>query len=116
VTFSYDPTTNIGRVRLRIMDTRPEDQFFSDEELTALIADAGSWRGAVAEAARVLLMRIGRFARNFSNEDGSTDETAAAQYLQALIAEYASQGPILPTVAVSTLGLAPSDRYFRRGV
>ena len=64
----------------------------------------------------MLLMRIGRFARNFSNEDGSTDETAAAQYLQALITEYAAQGPILPTVAVSTLGLAPSDRYFRRGV
>ena len=116
MTFSYDPTTNIGRVRLRIMDTRPEDQFFSDEELTALITDAGCWRGAVAEAARVLLMRVGRFARNFSNEDGSTDETAAAQYLQALITEYAAQGPILPTLAVSALGLAPSDRYFRRGV
>lgn len=115
MTFTYSPTIDIGRVRLRLMDTRPEDQFFSDEELTALIADAGSWRGAVAEAARILLVKVARFARNFTNEDGSVDETAAAQYLQTLIEQYAAQGPILPTAAVTTLGLAPSDRYFRRG-
>ena len=60
MSFSYDPTTNIGRVRLRIMDTRPEDQFFSDEELTALIAEAGrrGERASMREVGRHQLVAL----------------------------------------------------------
>lgn len=110
--FTYDPTTDVGRVRLRLSDTRGDKPAFSDAEINAAISDEGGWRGAVAELARVLLVDKARFARVFSNEEGSVDETAGIAALQALIDQYAAKAPTgLPVVLVSTLGSHPSDPY-----
>jgi len=114
--FSYDPTTDVGRFRLRLRDTREQNAFFTDAEVSALIADAGDWRGAVAEGARICLAQIARYARQYSTtrRDGSSesvDETAAATYLERLIDEYEKQSPRLPRLVVRQLGGYPSDPY-----
>ena len=46
--FTFDPSTDIGRVRLRLADTTEQNAILSDEVITALITDQGGWRGAVA--------------------------------------------------------------------
>lgn len=112
--FTYDPGTDRGRVRLRLADTREETPFFTDAEVDALLADAGSWQGAVAEGARIALMQVGRFARSYSHSDPSgesrqEDEAAAASFLQALIDMYDRRDPTLPTVGVVFPGNRPMD-------
>lgn len=115
MSFTYSPSTDIGRVRLRIMDTRKEQAAYSDEEISALIADEGGWRAAVVAAARGLLMDRARFARVFSNPEGSVDETGGVAALQALIDQFSAQAPAsLPTVTVRTLGSHPMDPFDTR--
>jgi len=115
MSFTYDPLTDIGRVRLRIMDTRSTSPAFTDEEISALITDEGGWRAAVVAAARGLLMDRARFARVFSNPEGSVDETAGVAALQALIDQFAAQAPAsLPTIVVRNLGSHPMDPFDTR--
>lgn len=110
--FTYDPTTDRGRVRMRLSDTRPARAAFTDAEIDALISDEGGWRAAVAEGARILLMDRAKFARIFSNEEGSVDETAGTAALQALIDQFAAKAPSgMPTVIVTSLGSHPSDPF-----
>ena len=114
--FTYDPTTDIGRVRLRLRDIREQSALLTDAEITALISDQGGWRGAVAEGARVLLGQVARYARTYSTTrvDGtseSVDESAAAQYLQSLIEEYSKQAPKLPVMTIRRFAPYASDPY-----
>jgi hypothetical protein len=108
--FSYDPTTSRGRVRLRISDTKAEAPAFSDAEIDALISDEGGWSGAVVAAARILLTDRARFARIYSNPEGSVDETAGLSALESVIAQYSAKTTdSLPTVLVRNLGSHPMD-------
>ena len=110
--FTYEPTTDRGRVRMRLSDTRAARAAFTDAEIDALISDEGGWRGAVVEGARILLMDRAKFARIFSNEEGSVDETAGTAALQALIDQYAAKAPTgMPAVIVTVLGSHPSDPF-----
>ena len=116
--FTFDPSTDIGRVRLRLADTTEQNAILSDEVITALVTDMGGWRGAVAEGARILLAQVARFARNYSTtrRDGtseSVDETAAATYLESLIEQYGKASPTLPTLTVRRLKGYPSDPFYQ---
>lgn len=49
--FTYDPTTDRGRVRLRISDVDTDNPVFTDEEIdTFLAAEPDDWRLAAALA------------------------------------------------------------------
>ena len=112
---TYDPATDVGRVRIRIMDRKLTSPAFSDEEIQAVISDEGGWRGAVVALARNLMIDKARFARVFSNAEGSMDEGAGLAALQAVIDQYAAQTTqTLPTVLVRTLGSHPMDPYDNR--
>lgn len=50
MSFTYDPSTDIGRVRRTIPDRVEEEAIFSDEEVTSFITDEGNWRRATALA------------------------------------------------------------------
>jgi hypothetical protein len=51
MTFTYDPTTSIGKVRMLIPDRVEDNAIFSDEEIEALLSMNGSnVRRATAEA------------------------------------------------------------------
>ena len=79
--FTYDPTTDLGKLRLAIGDTsrsdgvRPNGKPFSDEELNLFLESASDWRYAVPKvlrtlanqyASRVSVERFGAYSR--SNE------------------------------------------------
>jgi hypothetical protein len=112
VAFTYSPTTDRGRVRLRLSDTRAERAAFSDEEIDALLSDEGGWMGATIAGARILMTDRARFSRIYSNAEGSVDETAGLAALQAVIEQMmAKTTQALPTVLVRTLGSQPMDPY-----
>lgn len=49
MTYTYDPTTNIGRVRRSIPDRVEADAIWSDEEIQSFLDDeGGNWRRATA--------------------------------------------------------------------
>lgn len=51
MTFTYDPTNDIGRVRRTIPDKVDGDYFWTDEEIQSFLDDeGGSWRRASALA------------------------------------------------------------------
>jgi hypothetical protein len=116
--FTYDPTTEIGKVRMRLRDAVEQRAMFTDAEISGIIDDEGSWRAAVVEGARILLMDIGRYARSYAmSRDGDSeqvDEGAAAQYLRDVIAEYSKHIQTTPTMIVRRLGSYPSDPYRTR--
>lgn len=51
MSFTYDPTTNIGRVRRTIPDKDESNAFWTDAEIESFLADEdNSWRRATALA------------------------------------------------------------------
>jgi hypothetical protein len=118
VSFTYTPGTSIARVRVRLADTVAERALYSDEEINDALATEGSVEGAVAMFSRATVVRAARSARSYSNDQGSVDDTAGLQYLQAeaekALADAATTAPTatLPLAVVGTLGRAPNDPYY----
>lgn len=51
MSYTYDPTTNVGRVRRTLPDKVEEDAFWTDEEIDSFLIDEGNdWRRATALA------------------------------------------------------------------
>lgn len=50
MTFSYDPTTDVGRCRRTLPDRVEASAVFTDEEWASFLADEGDWRRATALA------------------------------------------------------------------
>ena len=114
--FTYDPSTDRGKVRLYVRDHRPDSFAFTDAEIDVFVAVGGSWQAAVAEAATALLADRARFGRIYSvSEDGksrSDDEIAGVQYLEKLIAQFGGGGggaASMPRVTVTHFARHPSD-------
>ena len=110
--FTYDLATSIGKVRFRLQDTREEGAFFSDAELSYIIGANATIDLAVADAARVCLAALARYARSFTGPDGAVDETAAGTYLQDLIDRYGGAELAVPTITVQRAGPNPSEGTF----
>jgi len=98
MTWTYDPSTDIGRVRLRVSDTDTTRRIMDDEEYTAFLAMAS---GSVTLAAAMALETIAVnevLCLKVVNLMGAivTDAASAAKQLLAqaktLRAEYASLG------------------------
>lgn len=106
--FTYDLTTDVGKVRLRLTDTR-EGGWFSDAEIQYFLDAGGSVNAAVVEGARVLLMDRARRSRSSSGGGESYDDRAQVQALQAIIAEYGGAGTNLPKVTVTMPAALPMD-------
>lgn len=110
--FTYDLSTDIGKMRLRLADTREESAFFTDAELTYLRNAQSTVDLAVADAARICLAQLARYARSFSGPDGAVDETAAGAFLQDLIDRYGGAALAIPTVSLQRMGANPSEFNF----
>lgn len=98
MTWTYDPSTDIGRVRLRVSDTDTTRRIMDDEEYTAFLAMAS---GSVTLAAAMALETIAVnevLCLKVVNLMGAivTDAASAAKQLLAqaktLRAEYAQLG------------------------
>lgn len=61
MTFSYDLTggfTDLTRVRFDLGDTDEEAAIFSDEEINAVVLDAGSWQQAVIKCLKHIIAKL----------------------------------------------------------
>ena len=109
--FTYDLTTNRGKVRLKLADTKQESAWFTDAELDALLTEGGSVNAAVALGARVLLADRARRTRAFSSTAAGINynDTAQVAALRELITLY---GNTYPDITVTMPALLPMDAGF----
>jgi len=108
VAFTYDLTTDIGKVRLKLTDTRVASAWFSDAEVQLGLDQGGTVNGAVIYLARVLLMDKSRRGARWTNAEGSYDDTSCIAALQELIRQYGG-AHVLSSVSVTFPALLPMD-------
>jgi ribosomal protein S8 len=85
-TFSYNPATTTGRIRLLIQDREQNEASFSDEEIAAFLDMAGnSIKEAAAVAVTAWTVSQAKIARVIK-EEGFTNERDAVDKLLALAA------------------------------
>lgn len=88
MTFTYTPATptDITRVRWHIQDTDADAPIFTDEEITFLIAEEGTWQKAVIGAIRGIIAKIG-VEGDFQADWLRVDRTKALAAYKLLLAE-----------------------------
>lgn len=111
--FTYDITTNRGRVRFNLADTDSTAYVFEDAEIDQMLTDSGTVDGATAACLRVLLADRARRAKRFSMQGLSLDDTAQIAAIRDLLSLY---GGDLPSLAITLPSLLPSDQGFEEPV
>lgn len=91
--FSYDLTTDIGKVRLNIPDTNVDDPAFDDEELQAFLnQEQNNIFFATADALNVLASNQVYILKVRTTGDLSVDGAAVSAELRARAASMRAQG------------------------
>lgn len=93
--FTFDLTTNRGKVRLGLADKRAETAWFTDAEIDHFLTTGGSVNEAINEGLRVLL--AGHAAKG--------DTAKVAEIERAL----AMRGGSMPTVQIGEGNSLPTD-------
>lgn len=103
--FTYDITTDRGKVRSKLADTLERTHAFSDAEIDELLTEEGSVYGAAAAGLDLLIMDRARRARLFTDAQGSVDETATLDAMREQRDHYRAQAGAtsLPILRSSTL-------------
>ena len=87
---TYDPSTNVGKVRLYIQDTDTSDAKFIDAEINAFITEAGS--GSLRAAAGLALLTwaaaLGRDDESVSVGSWRGDRRDVAEKMERLADKY----------------------------
>lgn len=89
--FTYDPTTDAGKVRLLITDTRSDMQQFADAEIDTFLALAGTVRLAAAMALEVLAANEALVQKRIDTMRIKTDGSVIARELRELAASLRQQ-------------------------
>lgn len=117
MSFTYDPLTDLGRVRQLVADTRKASHGFTDEEIAAMLGreqtrcgtEGGIWSTA-AQCLDLLIVDKARRARVFSQEGVSVDETTTIEDLKdqrdSYLARAAEAKAADTTIEDTTLGRA----------
>lgn len=82
MTYTYDPTNSIGRMRMIIQDKDEQNVFFQDEELQAYLDMAGDVRRAAADALDSLASNQAMVLKVIRTLNLSTDGAATARALR----------------------------------
>lgn len=116
--FTYDPTTDRGRVRQHMADTIAANAVFSDAEIDAALSTQGSVEGACYQLASFQHAHALRHAsvRSKSNtgESMSVDDTRAIDGWKALMDHFrpfARSSSRMPVVTVTTTKTPSSDGW-----
>ena len=123
MSFTYDLTTSIGKIRLELGDTdsgagkgvKPDGSNFTDEELQTFIDTAGTWARAAVKALRTLASMYAVRATREQVADVRLDLSQVAKELRAqadaLEATIDADGEFAErTVMSATLDM--SDSYY----
>lgn len=111
--FTYDITTDRGRVRLNLGDTDSTAYTFEDAEIDQMLSDEGDVGAATAALLRALLASRALRAKKFSMQGLSIDDTAVLGELRYLLSLY---GGDTPTVQAVMPALLPMDADFTEPV
>jgi hypothetical protein len=107
MTFTYDLSTDIGKVRLRIPDTDIANQIFSDAEITEfLTANGGNVLIAAGRAVYSLASNQAYILKRVTNNGNSTDGPAVAAELRAYARELIEEGKSANGSATVETGVA----------
>lgn len=88
----YDPSTDIGRVRLLINDTADSSPVFNDTEIQAFLdLNAASVKRAAAEALGALASNEALLSKVITTQDLSTDGSKVSAALLARAADLRKQ-------------------------
>lgn len=88
----YDPTTDVGRVRLLLNDTDPANQVFSDPELQAFLdLEGGNVKRAAAQAIDTNADNEVLASKVITTRDGTVNGAAVATALHARAAVLRAQ-------------------------
>lgn len=116
MTFTYDLSTNCGKVRLHIPDTDSVNQIFSDEEIAAfLTANSSNVLRAAAFAVYTLASNQAYILKQVSNNGNSTNGPAVAAALRDHARELMEQSKTSDGSATVQTGVVivgnPDDPY-----
>ena len=109
---TYDPSTNVGKVRLFIGDTNMGDAKFIDTEINVFITEAGSSRLRAAAGLALLTWAatLGRDDEQVSVGSWTGDRRDTAKKMRDLAAEYfAMDNFALATRPAPVWGIAQID-------
>ena len=109
MSFTYDLTTDAGKLRLRLADTNSEAYAFEDDEIAYFLSVGGSVDGGAREGINVLRMDKARRTRKFTVPGMSYDDSAALAALDKLAADL---GATMPTIGAVFPALQPFDSGF----
>ena len=117
VDFTYDVSTDVGKMRLYLGDHKRASFAFSDTELNTLKSIGGTWELGVAEAALVALGNVALRARLFRKSETAGDNTTEIEIddtqrvaaLEGLIARFGQGANRLPKARISYRSRHPSD-------
>jgi len=110
VAFTYDLTTDRGKVRLRLADTVDDGHVFTDAEIDYFLTVGGAVNAAVIEGIDVLLVDAARREKAVNLTGTAIDDKGRTEALLKARAIYALED--LPLAAISFGALIPSDEGF----
>ena len=118
--FTYDNSTNRGKVRLRLADTAGEttgasstsnDYVFQDDEIDLFLSDGGSVAGAVIEGLKVLLVDYARREKSFDIKGVKLDDRGRVAALKTALEVLAEDEGEIPSIVVTM----PSEMAWEDG-
>lgn len=107
--FTYDLSTDAGKVRLRIADTNSAAYAFEDAEIAYFLTDGGTVIGAARLALQTLLTDAARRERAFKLPGLDYDDKGRVVALQQALANL---GGSLPTVDIIMTATLPFDSMY----
>lgn len=125
MTFTYDPTTDIGRVRRTLPDKTASVYFWTDEEIQSFLNDEGNWRRASAlaletmasDSAMVLLvMKVQNITTDGAKVSDALLKRAAELRKQANIDEAATSGGSFDVIETVTDDFGYRQRLFNQAL
>lgn len=118
MTFTYDPLTTIGKVRMVIPDRTESDAFWIDEEIESLIIENdNNWRRAAANALEIMASDAAIVDRVIRVQNLSTDGAAVSRALlqrAALLRQQAEQVEIAAGDGFDTIEMIVTDFGYRQ--
>lgn len=81
MTFTYDPTTDVGKVRMVLPDKVQANAFFTDEELEVFLEIESNWRRATALALETMAVDAALVLQVIRVQNITTDGAKVADAL-----------------------------------
>ena len=106
MTFTTDPTTDIGLIRMRISDRDSTAPIFSDDDLTAFLAFEGDSLRASAAALEAIAVNQALVLKVIKLLQLSTDGAKLAETLLKLASRYRDQAEYIDAASGGTFDVA----------